>query len=42
MESLAAKCSISGEQARRELVALSRLGQLHRVGRGRSSRYVLP
>jgi DNA-binding NtrC family response regulator len=38
---LAAECGISGEQARRELVALGRLGQLRRVGRGRSSRYVL-
>lgn len=29
-------------RARRELVALSRLGQLRRVGGGRSTRYVLP
>jgi transcriptional regulator with GAF, ATPase, and Fis domain len=39
---LAAECGISGEQARRELVALARLGQLRRVGGGRSTRYVVP
>ena len=38
---LAAECGISGEQARRELVALARFGQLRRVGGGRSTRYVL-
>ena len=35
------QCEISGEQARRELAALSRLGQLRRVGGGRSNKYVL-
>jgi DNA-binding NtrC family response regulator len=39
---LAAACRISGEQARVELVALARRGQLRRVGGGRSTRYVLP
>jgi DNA-binding NtrC family response regulator len=39
---LAKECEISGEQARRELVALSRLGQLRRVGGGRSTKYVWP
>jgi DNA-binding NtrC family response regulator len=38
---LAIDCDISSEQARRELVGLSRLGQLRRVGTGRSTRYVL-
>jgi DeoR/GlpR family transcriptional regulator of sugar metabolism len=38
---LAAECEISGEQERRELVALSRFGPLRRVGSGRSSKYVL-
>lgn len=38
---LADECGISGEQARRELVALGRLGQLRREGGGRSTKYVL-
>jgi DNA-binding NtrC family response regulator len=38
---LADECEISGEQARRELAALGRLGQLRRVGGGRSTKYVL-
>jgi len=38
---LAHVCDISSEQARRELAALTRLGQLRRVGNGRGSRYVL-
>jgi len=39
---LAHECEISGEQARRELVTLSRRGQLRRVGGGgRGTRYVL-
>jgi DNA-binding NtrC family response regulator len=33
---------ISGEQARTVLIALARRGDLRRVGRGRSTRYVLP
>jgi DNA-binding NtrC family response regulator len=33
---------ISGEQARAELIALAGRGDLRRVGRGRSTRYVLP
>lgn len=38
---LAAECGVSGEQARRDLVTLARLGLLRRVGGGRSTRYVL-
>ncbi len=38
---LARQCGISGEVARQELVALARLGFLRRVGRGRSTVYVL-
>jgi two-component system, NtrC family, response regulator HydG len=38
---LADECGISGEQARRELVALHRLGKLRREGGGRGTRYVL-
>ena len=37
---LANECDISGEQARRELVALALVGQLRRVGNGRGTRYV--
>jgi DNA-binding NtrC family response regulator len=37
---LARECSISGEVARQELSALTRLGFLRRVGRGRSTLYV--
>jgi DNA-binding NtrC family response regulator len=33
---------ISGEQARADLIALARRGDLRRVGRGRSTRYVPP
>jgi len=33
---------ISGEQARADLIALARRGDLRRVGHGRSTRYVLP
>ncbi len=33
---------ISGEQARADLIALARRGDLRRVGRGRITRYVLP
>ena len=38
---LAAECSISGETARQELVSLTRVGYLRRVGQGRETRYVL-
>jgi transcriptional regulator with GAF, ATPase, and Fis domain len=38
---LARECGISGEVARQELLALARLGCLRRVGRGRSTVYVL-
>jgi predicted HTH transcriptional regulator len=34
--------AISGEQARADLIALARRGDLRRVGHGRSTRYVLP
>jgi DNA-binding NtrC family response regulator len=40
--SLARECGSSEELARQQLVALARLGQLRRVGGGRSTRYVLP
>jgi DNA-binding NtrC family response regulator len=39
---LARECGISDELARQQLVALAQLGQLRRVGGGRSTRYVLP
>jgi DNA-binding NtrC family response regulator len=39
---LARECGISSELARQLLVALAQLGQLRRVGGGRSTRYVLP
>jgi DNA-binding NtrC family response regulator len=39
---LAAACGISGEQARRELAALTRLGRLRRAGGGRATRYIVP
>jgi transcriptional regulator with GAF, ATPase, and Fis domain len=38
---LARECGTSGEVARQELLALARLGFLRRVGRGRSTVYVL-
>jgi DeoR/GlpR family transcriptional regulator of sugar metabolism len=38
---LAGQCGTSGEVARQELVALEKLGLLPRVGRGRSTLYVL-
>jgi transcriptional regulator with GAF, ATPase, and Fis domain len=38
---LARECGTSGEVARQDLVALARLGFLRRVGRGRSTVYVL-
>jgi DNA-binding NtrC family response regulator len=38
---LARECGISGELARRQLVALAQLALLRRVGGGRSTRYVL-
>jgi DNA-binding NtrC family response regulator len=38
---LARACRISGEAARRELVALARAGYLQREGGGRTTRYVL-
>jgi DNA-binding NtrC family response regulator len=38
---LARECGISSELARQQLVALAQLGQLRRVGGGRSTRYVL-
>jgi DNA-binding NtrC family response regulator len=40
--SLARECGISEELARQQLVGLARLGQLRRVGSGRSTRYVSP
>ncbi len=39
---LARACRVSDELARRELVALARLGQLHRASQGPKTRYVLP
>ncbi len=39
---LARECGISRELARLELGELARLGQLRRVAKGRSTRYVLP
>ena len=38
---LARACGISEELARQQLVMLAQLGQLRRVGGGRSTRYVL-
>jgi DeoR/GlpR family transcriptional regulator of sugar metabolism len=38
---LARACAISHEHARRELVALSRVGVLRRVGTGRRTSYIL-
>ncbi len=38
---LARECGTSGEVARQDLVALARLGALRRIGRGRSTVYVL-
>ncbi len=38
---LARQCGTSGEVARQDLAALARLGVLRRVGRGRSTVYVL-
>ena len=38
---LAVACGVSGEQARRELLKLTQLGRLRRLGRGRTTRYVL-
>ncbi|MCI0549023.1 MAG: hypothetical protein L0027_17300, partial [Candidatus Rokubacteria bacterium] len=39
---LARACRVSDELARRELVALARLGELHRASQGPKTRYVLP
>jgi len=39
---LAREFGISGEQARADLITLARRGDLRRVGRARSTRYVLP
>jgi DeoR/GlpR family transcriptional regulator of sugar metabolism len=38
---LARACGISLEIARQELLVLTRLGHLRRVGRGRAARYVV-
>jgi len=37
---LAVACGVSGEQARRELLKLTQLGRLRRLGRGRTTRHV--
>lgn len=39
---LSKACGISGETARQELAALTRLGYLRRMGTTRTARYVLP